>query len=170
MSKLGNKIPIITINSENISWQSPVDSGETSRSMSSTGDSHINDNGDAHLLDFMTDEEFLQLIKNKTDNNYNALWKVSKSLTVQLQALKTILSANAYVHAGKRDRIDILDKIVDSMKYTLRADFIYVYEHSTDQNTLRVTHSNTISSINQHVMVHETIEGIFIFWFFYYVY
>ena len=111
------------------------------------------------LLDFMNADEFVQLMRNKTDGNYNALWDASKSLAQQLKTSKSLLTVNSYMCMGKTKN-EILEKLVESLKFALTADHVYILEHLTHSNVLVVTHSDNIKAINQRIPVSDGgIEG-----------
>ena len=112
-----------------------------------------------NLLDFMNADEFVQIMRNKTEGNYNALWDASKSLAQQLKTSKSLLTVNSYMCMGKTKN-EILEKLVDSLKFALNADHVYILEYVAHSNVLIVTHSDNIKSINQRIPVSDGgIEG-----------
>ena len=75
---------------------------------------------DVNVLDYMNVEEFNDFMWNKTNNNYDLLWRMTKSLSLQVKASKALLSFSSKLCAGKRN-IEVLDKFVESMKFSLIA-------------------------------------------------
>ena len=155
-SDKSKKTHIISVNSENAAWQS-----STQELSDDVNDPIVNDaeKFNTGLLDYMNVDEFVHLMKNKTENNYDALWDASKALANQLKASKSLLSLNGYMCMG-RTKNEIMEKLIDSMKFTLKADHVYVYEYLNHDNVLVVTHSDVVGSIHQKIPVCATDGGI----------
>jgi hypothetical protein len=149
------KVQAIPVNSMNSAWQNFVDEAESSP----RGGSTASDSFNVNMLDYMTADDFVQLMKVKTDNNYNALWRASKILAMQLKASKSVLSLNSLMSTGK-NKMDVIDKLCESVKYALKADFVYIFDiPGGEENCLRVLHSNNVASINQRILISAGIEG-----------
>ena len=154
MSIVQKKVQVVAVSTKNKSWHSI--NGEEEGS--SPREEYAGEAFNVNLLDYMTGDEFIHLMKMKTENNYNALWKASKSLAMQLKASKAILTLNSYMSMGK-SKAEVFDKLVESMKFTLLANYVYIYEHNRENNTLQVTHSNNIAALNQGIPISKGMEG-----------
>ena len=112
------------------------------------------------LLDFMNVEEFIKMLKIQTGENYGTLWNASSQLAMQLKASKSLLSVNSYMTMGKT-KIEILEKLIESTKFTLGADQVYIFEYSAGSNSLIVSHSNIPLTLQQEIpLSNGTVEGM----------
>ena len=113
---------------------------------------------DVNLLDYMGVEEFVNLMRNKTENDYDSLWSASRSLAMQVKTSKALLSLGSQLCAGKT-KTEVLDKLIESMKFSLKADHVFIMEYVAAENSLRVTHSDCISANNHLIPRNIGIEG-----------
>jgi hypothetical protein len=148
------RMQVIPVSPHNSSWMSLADEVEAPERCGSPTTEAVNVN----LIDYMTAEEFVQLMKMKTDNNYGSLWKASKALALQLKASKSILALNSYLVLGK-SKNEVLDKLIGSMKYAINADHVYILEFSPECNNLQVSNSDNVSAIHQQIAINEGVEG-----------
>ena len=123
---------------------------------------------DVNLLDYMNIDEFLILMKNKTDNNYDNLWVASRRLAMQVKASKAVLSLSSQLCAGK-SQLEVLEKLVESMKFSLNADHVSILQYIDNNNEasngnssggyLQVTHSDMVGIANHEIPSDKGIEG-----------
>ena len=113
---------------------------------------------DVSLLDFMRIDEFVGILRKKTSNNYELLWHAAKTLAIQVKSSKALLSFSSQLCAGK-SKVEVLDKFVDAMKFSLKADHVFILEYRREDNCLTVTHSDCISANNIRIQKDANIEG-----------
>eukprot|EP00981_Chlorochromonas_danica_P010607 scaffold3290_cov165-Ochromonas_danica.AAC.50 len=87
---------------------------------------------DISMLDVMTVEDFLSLLKNKTENNSKELWKETCVIALQLKAARELLSI---------------------------AERVYILEVDSSGKELVVTHSKDESAMGVKIPVNSGIEG-----------
>ncbi len=133
----------------------------------SSGDADANDKGvvtpstgfDIGMLDFMSVEDFTKMMKTQTKDNYGSLWGASSQMAAQLKASKSLLTMNSYMTMGKTKN-EILEKLTESMKFTLGADHVYIFEYAATCNSLVLTHSDNIVALQQKIPVSDgSVEG-----------
>jgi hypothetical protein len=115
---------------------------------------------DISLLDVMGIEEYLTLLKTKTDNNSKELWKASCTLAVQLKASRELLSIGSNLFSNKSNR-KILDRLVESTYVILGAERVYLLEIDSTGRDLVVTHSKEEYSIGHRFAANRGIEGYY---------
>jgi len=106
------------------------------------------------LLDFMSVPEFVQLMKTSTNCNYDALYGASSELALQLKASKSLLTLNSYMTMGKT-KSEILEKLIESMRFTLAADHVYVYDFTSSDNSMVISHSDNIPALGKSVLLSQ---------------
>lgn len=96
---------------------------------------------DISLLDVMGIEEWLSLLKGKTESNSKELWKETCLLALQLKASRELLSIGSNLfsnRAGGR----VLDRLVDATRVILGAERVYLLEIDPTGKKLVVTHTH----------------------------
>jgi hypothetical protein len=117
---------------------------------------------DAALLDVMSIEDFLMLLKNKTENNSRELWKETTMLASQLKASRELLTIGSTVYSSKVNR-NILGRLIDASHVILNAERIHLLEIGPSGTHLTVTHSKDQRAIGRKIPVNVGIEGKYCF-------
>eukprot|EP01038_Epipyxis_sp_PR26KG_P011345 gene11345-15210_t len=113
---------------------------------------------DVSLLDLMGLEEFLSLLKNKTESNSKELWKASCSLAMQLKASRELLSISSTLFSQKSTK-KILSRLVDATYTILNAERVHLMEIDKNSRELIVTHTHEENTIGYRIPVNKGIEG-----------
>lgn len=113
---------------------------------------------DIALLDVMDVEDYLSLVKNKTDSNWKDLWKETCLLVNQLKASRELLSIGSNLIGNKPTR-KILDRLVEVTHIMLNAERVAVLELDPSGQDLVVTHSRDEKLIGMRVPSSNGIEG-----------
>lgn len=83
---------------------------------------------DVSLLDIMDKDEFLNLIKNKTGNNFNDLWKELVFIIDHLKASRELISIGSSILVQKSSDV-ILKRLLDVTRTLLRSEKIALIEY-----------------------------------------
>lgn len=114
---------------------------------------------DISLLDVMGIEEWLFLLKGKTENNSKELWKETCLLALQLKASRELLSIGSNLfsnRAGGR----VLDRLVEATRVILGAERVYLMEIDPTGKKLVVTHTHeNLPKENREIPIGMGIEG-----------
>ncbi len=113
---------------------------------------------DISLLDVMGIEEWLFLLKGKTENNSRELWKETCILALQLKASRELLSIGSNLFSNKSTR-KMLDRLLDSTYVILGAERVYLLEIDQTGTDLVVTHTREENSVGLRIPVTQGIEG-----------
>jgi hypothetical protein len=113
---------------------------------------------DVSLLDVMALEDFLNLLKNKTESNYKDLWKETCIFTKQLKAARELLSIGSNLISNRSSR-KILDRLLDVSHVLLNAERVVIMEIDQVTKELVVTHSKDEKAIGTKVSPVTGIEG-----------
>lgn len=113
---------------------------------------------DLSMLDVMAVEDFLSLLKTKTDNNNKELWKETCALVSQLKAARELLSIGSSLLSNRSNK-KIVDRLIDVACILLSADKVHVFEIDSISRELMVTHSNDENAIGAKVSTGSGIEG-----------
>jgi len=113
------------------------------------------DGVDLSLLDVVGIDEFLQLLKSRTDSNSAALWHASCTLAGQLKGSRALLALGAYLASSEApDRA--FDRLLDTAHFLLNAEHVFVLQsddadaNANDANTgeqLVVTHARAAAAV-----------------------
>jgi hypothetical protein len=117
---------------------------------------------DAALLDLMGIDEYLSLLKNKTDGNPRELWKETATLAHQLKASRELIAIGSSVYSNKVNRT-ILDRLIESSHIILNAERVYLLEIDPTGTHLVVTYSKEQRAVGRKIPLHSGIEGEFSF-------
>ncbi len=115
---------------------------------------------DAALLDVMGIEDYLSLLKNRTDNNPKELWKEMITMAHQLKASRELLSIGSSLFSNKANRA-IMDRLVESAHVILNAERVYLMEIDPTGSDLVVTYSKDEKAIGLKTPLRTGIEGNF---------
>jgi GAF domain-containing protein len=110
------------------------------------------------LLDVMDVEDFLQLVKSKTDSNWKELWKETCLVVNQLKAARELLSIGSNLIGSKPSR-KILDRLVEVTHIMLNAERVVIMELDPTGSELIVTHSREERLIGLRIPSTLGIEG-----------
>jgi GAF domain-containing protein len=110
------------------------------------------------LLDVMDVEDFLQLVKSKTDSNWKELWKETCLVVNQLKAARELLSIGSNLIGNKPTR-KILDRLVEVTHIMLNAERVVILELDPTGSELIVTHSREERLIGLRIPSTSGIEG-----------
>lgn len=116
---------------------------------------------DISLLDVMAVDDFLNLLKNKTDSNSRELWRELVSIATNLKAARELLSigSNLFSH---RATAQILDRLVDASYMVLNAERVLLMEiDPVTGKELIVTHSRDKNSLGLRIPIEAGVEGNF---------
>jgi GAF domain-containing protein len=117
---------------------------------------------DISLLDFMGIEEFLSILKAKTENNNQALWKASCALAGQLKGSRALLSLGSYLSSNE-GASHVLDRLTDTAFFILNAEHIFLFQLDGDGSNLVVTHSHHEAALGLKLAVHAIVSGKFMY-------
>jgi hypothetical protein len=115
-------------------------------------------NTDAALLDVMGIDDYLSLLKNKTDGNPRELWKETVTLAHQLKASRELIAIGSSVYSNKVNRT-ILDRLIESSHIILNAERVYLLEIDPTGAHLIVTCTKEQRAIGRKIPLHSGIEG-----------
>eukprot|EP00598_Pedospumella_elongata_P002990 CAMPEP_0184985152 /NCGR_PEP_ID=MMETSP1098-20130426/13956_1 /TAXON_ID=89044 /ORGANISM="Spumella elongata, Strain CCAP 955/1" /LENGTH=1248 /DNA_ID=CAMNT_0027509227 /DNA_START=172 /DNA_END=3918 /DNA_ORIENTATION=+ len=113
---------------------------------------------DAGLLDVMGIEDYLSLLKNRTDNNPKELWKEMITMAHQLKASRELLSIGSSLFSNKANRA-IMDRLVESAHVILNAERVYLMEIDPTGSDLVVTYSKDEKAVGLKTPLRTGIEG-----------
>lgn len=113
---------------------------------------------DVSLLDVMAIEDFLSLLKSKTESNWKDLWKETCIFSKQLKAARELLSIGSSLISNKSTR-KILDRLVDVTHILLNADRVTILELDSTGREMIVTHSRDDKLIGLRIPASAGIEG-----------
>ena len=110
------------------------------------------DDVDVGLLDLMTTDEFLAVLKSRTDSNGAALWRAACTLTTQLKGSRALLSFGGYLTSnngvGKA-----FDRLLDTAHFVLNAEHVFLMQLDADGAHLVVTHCRADAAVGVRVPV-----------------
>ncbi|RYH21860.1 hypothetical protein EON65_20020 [archaeon] len=116
---------------------------------------------DISMLDVMAVEDFLSLLKSKTDNNNKELWRETCALVSQLKAARELLSIGSSLLSNRSNK-KIVDRLIDVACILLSAEKVHVFEvDGVTKELLMVTHSKDENAIGAKVSTNNGIEGKF---------
>jgi hypothetical protein len=110
------------------------------------------------LLDVMDVDDFLHLVKTKTDSNWKELWKETCLVVNQLKAARELLSIGSSLIGSKPSR-KILDRLVEVSHIMLNAERVVIMEIDPTGSELVVTHSREERLIGLRIPSSSGIEG-----------
>jgi len=113
---------------------------------------------DAALLDVMGIEDYLSLLKNRTDNNPKELWKEMITMAHQLKASRELLSIGSSLFSNKANKT-ILDRLIESAHVVLNAERVYLMEVDPTGSDLVVTYSKDQQAVGLRIPLRTGIEG-----------
>ena len=117
---------------------------------------------DAALLDVMGIDDYLSLLKTKTENNPRELWRETSALALQLKASRELLAIGSSLYSSKVSRA-ILDRLIDSSHIILNAERVYLLEIDPTGTHLVVTYSKEQRAIGRKFSLKDGIEGTSVF-------
>jgi hypothetical protein len=116
---------------------------------------------DVSLLDFMSIEEFLAILKAKTSDNNQALWKASCSLAYQLKGSRALLSLGSFLSSNEGSR-NLFDRLIDTAQFVLNSDQIYLFELDPDDSDMFIlSHTHTEATLGAKLRVDCLVPGNF---------
>lgn len=115
---------------------------------------------DVSLLDVMAIEDFLNLLKNKTDNNWKDLWKETCIFTKQLKAARELLSIGSNLISNRSNR-KILDRLLDVTHILLNAERVVIMEVDPSTKELVITHCKDEKALGTRIPTSTGLEGKF---------
>lgn len=113
---------------------------------------------DISLLDIIGVNDFVDLLKSKTEKKANDVWNEILLLSQQLKASRDLLSIGSCLLSNKFDR-KILDRLVHACHIVLNAEKVYLFEVDNNSNELVVTNSNDVRAKNIRIVMNKGIEG-----------
>ncbi len=113
---------------------------------------------DASLLDIMKIDDFLSLLKTRTDNNPKELWKEMVTMTHQLKASRELLSIGSSLISNKANK-SIMDRLIESAHVILNAERVYIMEIDPTGSDLVVTYSKDQRAVGLKIPLKSGIEG-----------
>jgi hypothetical protein len=150
-------------------WQRPGDLmrkvNPINLSLSSAGGKKLSRNSghgvDVSLLDFMSIEEFLAILKAKTSDNNQALWKASCALAYQLKGSRALLSLGSFLSSNEGAR-NVFERLLDTAQFVLNSDQIYLFELDPDDNSSFIlSHTHTEAVLGMKLRVDDLVQGNF---------
>jgi len=120
-----------------------------------------NDVVDLSLLDMMGFEEFLVMLKNRTENNNPALWRVSCALAGQLKGSRELLSLGSYLSSNNNNLTKVFDRLIDTAYFLLNAEHVYLLQIDHEQmDHFVITHSRSTAAIGMKINISSVYDGI----------
>ena len=120
-----------------------------------------NDVVDLSLLDMMGFEEFLVMLKNRTENNNLALWRVSCALAGQLKGSRELLSLGSYLSSNNNNVTKVFDRLIDTAYFLLNAEHVYLLQMDHEQmDHFVITHSRSAAVIGTKINISSVYDGI----------
>ena len=120
-----------------------------------------NDVVDLSLLDMMGLEEFLVMLKNRTENNNPALWRVSCALAGQLKGSRELLSLGSYLSSNNNNVTKVFDRLIDTAYFLLNAEHVYLLQMDHEQmDHFVITHSRSTAVIGMKINISSVYDGI----------
>ncbi len=115
-------------------------------------------NIDVSLLDVMAVEDFLSLLKGKTESNWKDLWKETCIFTKQLKAARELLSIGSNLISNRSNR-KIIDRLIDVTHTLLNAERVVILEMESSGKELTVTYCKEEKLLGTRVSALSGIEG-----------
>lgn len=115
-------------------------------------------NIDVSLLDVMAVEDFLSLLKGKTESNWKDLWKETCIFTKQLKAARELLSIGSNLISNRSNR-KIIDRLLDVTHILLGAERVVILEMETGGKELAVTYCKDEKALGTRISALSGIEG-----------
>ena len=116
---------------------------------------------DLSLLDLMGFEEFLVMLKNRTENNNPALWRVSCALASQLKGSRELLSLGSYMSSNNKNVSKAFDRLIDTAYFLLNAEHVYLLQIDHEQmDHFVITHSRSTAVIGMKINISSVYDGI----------
>lgn len=105
------------------------------------------DDIDVGLLDLMTTDEFLALLKSRTESSGAALWRASCTLATQLKGSRALLSFGGYL-ASNEGIGKAFDRLLDTAHFVLNAEHVFLLRvDATDLAEMVVTHCRAEAAV-----------------------
>lgn len=113
---------------------------------------------DVSMLDVMPINDFLALLKTKTESNSKELWKETCAIAHQLKAARELLSIGSNLISNRANK-KILDRLVEVTSILLSAERVYLLEVDAAGKELIVTHTADPNALGIKIPISEGIEG-----------
>eukprot|EP00599_Poterioochromonas_sp_BG-1_P011610 CAMPEP_0173155560 /NCGR_PEP_ID=MMETSP1105-20130129/14176_1 /TAXON_ID=2985 /ORGANISM="Ochromonas sp., Strain BG-1" /LENGTH=1172 /DNA_ID=CAMNT_0014072005 /DNA_START=603 /DNA_END=4121 /DNA_ORIENTATION=- len=106
----------------------------------------------------MAVEDFLSLLKGKTESNWKDLWKETCIFTKQLKAARELLSIGSNLISNRSNR-KIIDRLIDVTHTLLNAERVVILEMEGSGKELTVTYCKEEKLLGTRVSALSGIEG-----------
>jgi hypothetical protein len=113
---------------------------------------------DVSLLDVMGIEDFLSLLKTRTENNSRELLKETSTMAHQLKASRELLSICSSLFSNEVST-KMIDRLQDSAYTILNAERIYIFELDPTGKELVVKRSRDKRAEGLRIPANAGIEG-----------
>ena len=122
---------------------------------------------DSSLLDFMGADEFLTLMKTRTENNVKEIWKEMSSLCNQLKASRELISIGSNIHGNLSTQSDklnsenLLIRLLQSTQIILGVDRVSILQVVSSKNEFKVISSTDKQNVGISFDISGSAEGNF---------
>ena len=132
---------------------------------------------DISLLDIMGIDEFLSVLKYRTENNQKDTWKEIAAIVSQLKASRELMFVESHLYSSKLIKSDdpammikLIDRLVESTRVIFDVERLNIYEIEVDTDELVLTHSTDKQIVGIRYLSKDGLESKhFIYSFNYFV-
>lgn len=113
---------------------------------------------DVSQINFMGIEEFLSVLREKTEPNDKLMHSASRNLAAQLKESRTLLSLAS--HLSSNDGApNTLDRLMDTAYFILNASNVFFLQLESNGTDMILIKSRVESAIGMRIAIHEIFPG-----------
>ena len=121
---------------------------------------------DISLLDIMGIDEFLSVLKYRTENNQKDTWKEIAAIVSQLKASRELMFVESHLYSSKLIKSDdpammikLIDRLVEATRVIFDVERLNVYEIEVDTDELVLTHSTDKQIVGIRYLSKDGLES-----------
>ena len=114
---------------------------------------------DISHLDFMGIEEFLSILKERTEGDDKSMRNASLGLAAQLKESRTLLSMASYLSSND-GVMNILDRLMDTAYFILNAENVYLLQLDSSSTDFVITHTHADGVVGLKIAFQDIASGI----------
>ena len=121
---------------------------------------------DISLLDIMGIDEFLSVLKYRTENNQKDTWKEIAAIVSQLKASRELMFVESHLYSSKSLKSDdpevmikLIDRLVEAACVIFDVEKVNIYEIEVDTDELILTHSTDKQIVGLRYLMKDGVES-----------
>ena len=121
---------------------------------------------DISLLDIMGIDEFLSVLKYRTENNQKDTWKEIAAIVSQLKASRELMFVESHLYSSKILKSDdpevmikLIDRLVEAACVIFDVEKVNIYEIEVDTDELILTHSTDKQNVGLRYLIKDGVES-----------